>query len=204
MARTFALTEQNIELTVADLRPHSGGSQCSSSSVRYSGVSIFRSSHAPGDSTPLFRFRFFSGANGVMAFCFYTISTPHILLCEAVTAFVGGTLFWIGAYLSYVEALNPAAHAHFGWEVEHDAKRLVEPRAVAGGAALGRGRRHFGKHVRVVGGEADAEKGKTDFENGEQKRGQQQPPPKWKWVGADWSSFGFVANVIQLYGASIL
>ncbi|KAG8915835.1 hypothetical protein FRC00_012237 [Tulasnella sp. 408] len=143
-------------------------------------------------------------ANGVMAFCFYTITTPHILLCEAVTAFVGGTLFWIGAYLSYVESLNPAAHAHFGWEVEHETKRLVEPRAVSGRpTSLGRGRRHFGKHV-AVGGEADAEKAKTDFESGEQqKRKNGPPPPKWKWVGADWSSFGFVANVIQLYGATI-
>ncbi|KAG8912124.1 hypothetical protein FRC01_005275 [Tulasnella sp. 417] len=149
-------------------------------------------------------------ANGVLAFCFYTLSTPHILLSEAATAFIGGTLFWIGAYLSYVEALNPAAHAHFGWEVDHELKRLVEPprHPVSGTEAksLGRGRRHFGKHVGqgVAGGSAEdsAEKGKAEVDNEDMQQG--NPPRKWKWVGADWSSFGFVANVIQLYGATIL
>ncbi|KAG8912223.1 hypothetical protein FRC01_005218 [Tulasnella sp. 417] len=151
-------------------------------------------------------------ANGVLAFCFYTLSTPHILLSEAATAFIGGTLFWIGAYLSYVEALNPAAHAHFGWEVDHELKRLVEPprSSVSGTEAksLGRGRRHFGKHVQAAtGGSAEdsAEKGKADIDNEDSQQGNSPPsPPKWKWVGADWSSFGFVANVIQLYGATIL
>ncbi|KAG9045327.1 hypothetical protein FS837_006490 [Tulasnella sp. UAMH 9824] len=134
-----------------------------------------------------------------MAFCFYTVTTPHILLCEAATAFVGGTLFFFGAYLSYVESLNPAAHAHFGWEVEQETMRLVEPRSVSGKTSLGRGRRHFGRHVVV--GRGDAEKGRK--ESGEQKPASPPPPPKWKWVGADWSSFGYVANVIQLYGATI-
>lgn len=152
-------------------------------------------------------------ANGVLAFCFYTNSTPHVLLSEAATAFIGGTLFWIGGYLSYVESLNPAAHAHFGWEVDREAKRLVEPRssssAAVSGRALGRGRRHFGKHIATAAaggrgggrslGVVDAENGKTDVDN----EGQGKLPPKWKWEGADWSSFGFVANVIQLYGASI-
>lgn len=111
----------------------------------------------------------------------------------------------IGAYLSYVESLNPAAHAHFGWEVDHEARRFVEPRAPG---TLGRGRRHFGRH-RVAGGggpveEDDVEGGKPGGGVGNKQQGGQAPLPKWKWFGADWSSFGYVANVIQLYGASIL
>ncbi|KAG8987805.1 hypothetical protein FRB90_003134 [Tulasnella sp. 427] len=70
-------------------------------------------------------------ANGVLVFCFSSLSTTPILASEAATAFIGGTLFWFGAYLSFVEALNPARDARFGEEVESELG--------LGGGAVGRG-----------------------------------------------------------------
>ncbi|KAG8887008.1 hypothetical protein FRB99_004325 [Tulasnella sp. 403] len=132
-------------------------------------------------------------ANGVMSFNFFTVTTSHIALCEAVTAFVGGTLFWIGGYLSYVESLNPARHAEFGWEIENETKTLIEPSRTT--SALGRRRRHFGKHVPP---HSDSEKSEQPSPTNEV-----QHTPKWRWVGTDWSSVGYVANLIQFFGASI-
>ncbi|KAG8974676.1 hypothetical protein FRC05_007010 [Tulasnella sp. 425] len=140
--------------------------------------------------------------NGVLAFCFYTLTSPHIINSESATAFIGGTLFWIGGYLSYVESLNPAAHAHFGWEVDHEARRLVEPRAPGTPGALGRGRRHFGRHRVGAGGlveEEDVEGGKPGGGVANGKQGG-QAPPKWRWVGADWSSFGWLSVLCGLPG----
>lgn len=128
--------------------------------------------------------------NGTMDFVFYTVSTDAILNAEAATAFIGGTLFWIGGYLSFVESLNPSRDTDFGYEVESEAHKLHTPSHKSKGS-LGRSRQHFGKHHQA----------RPDGDSNEKSSSQL---PAWRWWGADWSSLGYVANAIQFFGASIL
>lgn len=160
-----------------------------------------------------------TGANGVMDWDYFTDSSLHIGLCEAATAFVGGTyvrcpscpylgplplppsisLFLFGGYLSYVESLNPTRDTDFGWELDEEAHRLFQHTEPQG--PLGRRRKHFGKHVvpRQNGGH---EKVPSGTSNSSEQSSPSNPP--WRWCGTDWKSLGFTANFIQLCGASIL
>ncbi|KAG8850829.1 hypothetical protein FRB96_009566 [Tulasnella sp. 330] len=139
-------------------------------------------------------------ANGVMFFDFFSDTSEHIGTCEAVTAFIGGTLFIIGAYLSYVEALNPTRDTDFGWELDEEAHKLIERREPDG--ALGRKRKHFGKHV-IARHQSKDEKHDPNTTFPSQNGDPSKPVPRWRWYGTDWSSLGFTANFIQLCGASI-
>ncbi|KAG9025854.1 hypothetical protein FRB95_009681 [Tulasnella sp. JGI-2019a] len=135
-------------------------------------------------------------ANGVMFFDYFSDTSESIATDEAVTAFLGGTLFAIGAYLSYVEALNPARDVDFGWELDEEAHKLIERPSAQG--ALGRKRKHFGKHISSR--STTNEKEPTlPSQHGDANK----PVPQWRWYGTDWASLGFTANFIQLCGASI-
>lgn len=65
-----------------------GGWHSCSSSVQFSGVSSIP--QFPFSTAPDF-ITIFTGANGVMVWDYFTDSSVHIGLCEAVTAFMGGT-----------------------------------------------------------------------------------------------------------------
>ncbi|KII92901.1 hypothetical protein PLICRDRAFT_696172 [Plicaturopsis crispa FD-325 SS-3] len=132
--------------------------------------------------------------NGIASFCFFTRTDTVTANLEAWSAFAGGTLFFVGAILSYIESINPHPDITFGHEIHSD---VVEP--LTGSSTR---RRHFGKHL------PRPYKGKVD----EGDNGRSSPSTNqyraWSWFIPPRSllrplSIGFVANVIQLYGATV-
>lgn len=86
-----------------------------------------------------------------------------------------------------MESLNPSRDTDFGYKVDEEAHTLLRKRDTSSGS-LGRSRNHFGKHHAAAGSHGKIE----------------DNLPEWRWWGSDWHSIGFVANAIQLFGASIL
>ncbi|KAI5477445.1 integral membrane protein [Pseudohyphozyma bogoriensis] len=163
--------------------------------------------------------------NAILFFCYFTNTTLPYTNTEAATAFIGGTTFLIGAYLGWVESLNPAHDADFGWEFEKLTQTFIEPSSH--GHRLGRRRRHFGKHY--ASHHASPPSSKSTKENispqdtvteslangnaaapsisGATLTSAHSPtppaaPPKWRWYGTS-RSLAYIANTIQLFGASI-
>lgn len=87
-----------------------------------------------------------------------------------------------------MESLNPSRDLEFGYEIDEEARKLRRPSGPTT-TSLGRSRNHFGKHQPSALAKAD-----PTSESG---------TPEWRWWGADWHSIGYVANTIQLFGATI-
>ena len=99
-----------------------------------------------------------------------------------------------GSYLGFVEALNPARDSDFGWVVNEEAHMLIEPERAP--HALGRKRRHFGRHEKPVMRESEEALTRPGGRNDEDKSTSQ----RWRWWGYA-HSIGYAANAIQLFGA---
>lgn len=137
--------------------------------------------------------------NGVSSFCFFNDDGQQAQDFEAWTAFAGGTLFWIGAILSYIESINPHPDITFGHEVTSELGHVIQPLIGRRGR-----RRHFGKFVAAPGNpKADSDQTDTPTTNSDA-----DPKRSWSWIIPHDSvlhppAVGFVANVIQLYGATV-
>ncbi|KAM0749953.1 hypothetical protein T439DRAFT_357464 [Meredithblackwellia eburnea MCA 4105] len=170
--------------------------------------------------------------NGILAFCFFTNTTLPYTNTEAATAFLGGFTFIVGAYLGWVESMNPARDADFGWEVDETMKILFEPKQTRRGHSLGRKRHHLGKHHPSPPSPTSSNLESLTKPNTDQglpvavpppppltsvpssesatlhspsnggRQATSSPPPEWKWFGT-YRSLAYVANTIQLFGASI-
>ncbi|GAA5978628.1 hypothetical protein JCM11641_002794 [Rhodosporidiobolus odoratus] len=144
--------------------------------------------------------------NGIMFFCYFSNTSTTFYDTEAALAFLGGTTFWIGAYLGWVEALNPAdLGGTFGWEVREEGRLLLQPRqAHPSSPSLGMRRRHFGS--------LSQSSSASSSSNPSIQR-------KWRWFAlpslsstttspspntdpVSWSNLGYLANTIQLFGAT--
>lgn len=162
--------------------------------------------------------------NGTLFFVFFTTTTLPFTNSEAATAFLGGTLFIVGAYLGWVESMNPARDAEFGWEVDLATKcvatspprtvrllsllllirTLIEPHSDH--KALGRHRRHFGKHrpsasTQTAGDVPSQTKLVVRTPSTSSSTISPETAP-WKWYGT-YPSLAYIANTVQLFGASI-
>ncbi|KAL4534372.1 hypothetical protein Ndes2526B_g06764 [Nannochloris sp. 'desiccata'] len=140
------------------------------------------------------------------------------------SALVGGLLFWVGAYLSIVEALNEKKHLYFGIELRHvldtleeesrDIQKFVKNKisdeVTKGGGGGGGGGHHGACHLNYV---ANKTKRNTDLDivtsnadrvNGVLPKHEGPPPqqPSWRWWGTETSSLGWWASIIQFTGAT--
>ncbi|RDX49411.1 hypothetical protein OH76DRAFT_1403630 [Lentinus brumalis] len=101
---------------------------------------------------------------------------------SAWSAFVGGTLFEVGSYLMYVEALNAGHEEMFApalWElVAHQSNTISDPPSPDSQSDT-------------------AEKGLTGAEGG-------RHTSKFRWIGfGSWRELGFLACFIQMWAATI-
>jgi hypothetical protein len=135
------------------------------------------------------------------------------------SALVGGLLFWVGAYLSIVEALNEKEEVHFGIELRHildtleeeprDIQKFIKKqvRKIEGEVSKGGGGgRHLGAcHLHYV-----LNKNKNNTENSGSKSDSidgvlpkhEKPLRSWRWWGTETSSLGWWASIIQFAGAT--
>jgi hypothetical protein len=112
------------------------------------------------------------------------------------SALVGGLLFWVGAYLSIVEALNEKEKLNFSIELRHvmhkvekeprDIQKFIKSKISNSAADASNGERKKGAcHLHYV------EKNTTSDTN-----------TPWRWWGMETSSLGWWASVIQFTGAT--
>lgn len=126
--------------------------------------------------------------NGTFSFLTLNVSAVATSDTIAWTAFGGGSFFLVGAVLSYWESLNPPGAITTGRKTDEKTKS-TKP--------IFHDRKHFGSNqVHWKRKDSDAsstdEASLTDLDAG-----------KWRWIGWRKGDFGFLANAIQLYGASI-
>jgi hypothetical protein len=140
---------------------------------------------------------------GILVFCYFDRTSKSYTNTESALAFLGGTTFLFGAYMGWVESLNPARDADFAWVVEEESKTLIKPERH--GQHLGRGRAHFGRHwdadIRQDSSTSDLEGRAYRTERASTGRST-SPPPPWRWYGTK-RSLAYVANTIQLFGAVV-
>lgn len=153
-------------------------------------------------------------AQGILVFCYFTRTSQAYTNAESALAFLGGTTFLLGAYLGWVESLNPARDAEFAWVVEEETRTLIEPDKH--GQSLGRKRRHFGRHKvledpaplkrspdsgtscrRVI---SDSTESTSDGPTSSATATARKDPPPWRWYGTK-RSIAYLANSVQLCGA---
>ncbi|KAI9031479.1 hypothetical protein DFJ74DRAFT_629101 [Hyaloraphidium curvatum] len=102
-------------------------------------------------------------------------------LVTSWSGFVGGLLFWVGAYLAVVEALNDRDGEGFGYELH----RLAEEAAGEPAAVVRYLERHHGsKSVPAA------------------RVAYTPPHDGWRWIGLQTDSIGWWASVIQYMGAT--
>jgi hypothetical protein len=117
------------------------------------------------------------------------------------SALVGGLLFWVGAYLSIVEALNEQEKLNYGVELRHVMDALEnEPRDiqryVKNKISGANNNNQIAYHVVYV------DKVKDNNNNNTSEKEGKKPPRKWRWIGTEPSSLGWWASVIQFTGAT--
>jgi hypothetical protein len=78
-------------------------------------------------------------ANGILVFCLFALTGNGVYYASALTAFMGGSLFEVGAWLAYWEALNPESDAELGMTLCQNEDLTSVLRATY------RARAHFGK-----------------------------------------------------------
>lgn len=169
--------------------------------------------------------------NGILFFVFFDRTSLVYTNTESAFAFLGGTFFIVGAYLGWVESLNPARDADFGWEIDLATRferflplpnnqiayslgrnsTLIEPPMSHVHYALGRHRHHFGRDnsplksspssspppPSPLAPSTSASTAASTAASTETLR-----PQGWRWYGT-YPSLGYVANTVQLFGASI-
>ncbi|BGP19794.1 hypothetical protein JCM10213_003103 [Rhodosporidiobolus nylandii] len=142
---------------------------------------------------------------GIMVFCYFSNTSTAFLNTEAAFAFLGGTVFWAGAYLGWVEALNPAElGGSFGWEVKAEGRLLLQPRRAH--SSLGLRRRHFGSY---------APSSALSSSSLSSTPSTPSPQRKWLWFAfpplrrpsppdspISWRNLGYLANTVQFFGAT--
>lgn len=141
--------------------------------------------------------------NATLFFCYFTSTSLVYATTESATAFLGGTCFIVGSYLGWIECLNPAQDANFGWELDEATKYALSAGVDASGIglralhsscrsliepkhhrrSLGRSRHHFGRHHSASAAGA-------------------YTLPDWRWFGT-YPSLAYVANTVQLFGATV-
>ncbi|GAA6015508.1 hypothetical protein JCM10207_008618 [Rhodosporidiobolus poonsookiae] len=153
--------------------------------------------------------------NGIMAFCYFTNTSSTFVDTEAAFAFLGGTTFWVGAYLGWVESMNPAdMSGTFGWTVDEKARQLLQPRKAHPHSSLGLRRRHFGSFASSSPPDSSSA---SPFRSSSASASAQ--PRKWRWLALpslspSRSSFsssdpvslhnlGYLANLVQFVGATL-
>ena len=138
------------------------------------------------------------------------------------SALVGGLLFWVGAYLSIVEALNEKQNMNFGIELRHVLDKLedesrdvqlfiknkhknieIKKQPADGSASNGqtggnRGACHL-KYIENPQKENSTTNGTTTSTGLKESSTTTRP---WRWWGLETSSFGWWASVIQFTGAT--
>lgn len=140
------------------------------------------------------------------------------------SALVGGLLFWVGAYLSIVEALNEKETMYFGVELRHVLDRLEEePRDVrkfvenkirmieedisreGQGSGGHLGACHLDYVVNKDKKNADAGIVASTTDRSDSVLAKQEKPLQplsWRWWGTETTSIGWWASIIQYFGAS--
>ncbi|GAA5863349.1 hypothetical protein JCM8547_006955 [Rhodosporidiobolus lusitaniae] len=162
--------------------------------------------------------------NGIMFFCYFSNTSATFYSTEAAFAFLGGTTFWVGAYLGWVESLNPAELAgDFGWEVREEGRHvtsllyddpcclpvscrlLLQPRKARPSSSLGLRRRHFGSFP--------SQPLSSSTSTSTSVSSTPSSKPKWRWFAlptsstppnfpVSWKNLGYLANAIQFFGGT--
>ncbi|KDE03085.1 hypothetical protein MVLG_06408 [Microbotryum lychnidis-dioicae p1A1 Lamole] len=165
--------------------------------------------------------------NALFFFCYFSRTTPSYTNTEAATAFLGGSTFLVGSYLGWIESLNPARDAEFGWEVDELRRTLREP-AQNSHQSLGRKRHHFGRHLphprhhhhhHSVNSDQSAHlrhrlanphspsppsrspsRSSTLVPSPASSPASPDPPLPWRWYGTT-PTLAYIANTVQLFGS---
>ncbi|GAA6036193.1 hypothetical protein JCM8097_006826 [Rhodosporidiobolus ruineniae] len=146
---------------------------------------------------------------GIQFFCYFSDTSATFTNTEAAMAFLGGTTFWIGAYLGWVESMNPAElSGTFGWEVKEEGRLLLRPKQAHPSSALGLRRRHFGSHRR-----SSSPASSSAPSSDPTPSSAAVSAPKWRWFAfpsfssssqdpVSFRNLGYLANLIQFFGAT--
>ncbi|SCV73262.1 BQ2448_7187 [Microbotryum intermedium] len=161
--------------------------------------------------------------NGVLFFCYFSRTSPSYTNTEAATAFLGGSTFLVGSYLGWVESLNPARDADFGFEVDELRGMLREP-PTNSHHSLGRKRHHFGRHLlhhqrehqppqlrhRLANPHSPSPSPSQSLSRTStlisSPASTTSPPspsdssPPWRWYGTT-PTLAYIANSVQLFGS---
>ncbi|GAA5895659.1 hypothetical protein JCM6882_000363 [Rhodosporidiobolus microsporus] len=137
--------------------------------------------------------------NGILFFCYFSNTSTTFYDTEAAFAFLGGTTFWVGAYLGWVEAMNPA---ELGGSV------LLRPRrAHPSSPSLGMRRRHFGSYDPPPSLSSSSPPSSDETPTRPTWHWFSLPPPFARSTSSpsstvSWRNIGYVANLIQFFGAT--
>ncbi|KAL0958028.1 hypothetical protein HGRIS_000203 [Hohenbuehelia grisea] len=132
---------------------------------------------------------------------FLPLANPRVPLDMSAagwSAWVGATIFEVGAIMGVLEAWNRDDTANFGWGVETSLRARTRPSRDHEKSRIGNPKDSSSRTQDL---DPDSDSGPADSDTGLEK-----PARRWKWFSADpkyWRELGFLAAAVQCAAATI-